>query len=318
MLKLGKISLVLPVYNEVVILQQVLDKYLADLAKCGVKYEIIAVNDGCTDGSDEVLKGIAKNNRSFRIVNLEGRSGKQAAINAGMELTDPQSDAVIIADIDVLNPVGIIQTIKGRLEEGHPIVYARRHLRGFHKIKLALSDIVVKVGAKFFGIDGNYTGKSNIMAFTRPVADVIVALPERNKYLRTMDTWLGWDIDYVLYPSGYNRVEEKNLHKKIKTETANLPNVKGTRPRDTAREHSGSKIAFIGFGIAALVALMFGVIYLLDKTGDKLWVHLMLWAIFAFCGLMSMIFFVQSVLIKRVGIIHGKTAVTYKVVNIIN
>ena len=318
MTKLGKISLVLPVYNEVAILQKVLDKYLADIEKLECKYEIICVNDGCSDGSEDVLTSNAKRNRNIRVINLDGRYGKQAALVAGMDATDRESDVVMLADVDILNPIGIIENIARKIENGEKIVYAKRENIGFDKFKETSSNLTVKLAAKVFGIDGFYTGKSNIVAFARPVADVLIALPDKNKFMRVMDNWLGWEIHYISYISGFTKYEEKNIIASSMKIAYDTPKLRGSKSmyRDKIREHTQSIDLMWGFLIGAIIMLGTGIFFNVH-VDIGLWAHLIAWAGFAVMTVMTAVFYLQAVIVKRIGKI-GKHAVFYNVRNIIN
>jgi len=314
---MGKITLVLPIYNEAAILQEVLIKYLADLKSLGMPYEIIAVNDGSTDGTESILLTQSKLNRSLRIVNLTGRWGKQAAITAGMDAADPKSAAIILADVDLGNPVGIIKRIVDEFKRGEKIVYARREKMGLDNFRTRISTAVVKRAARFFGVDGQYTGKAHIALYARAVADVIISLPDRNKFLRAMDNWIGWRIKYIDYIATYTKPEHKN---KVQTSTqrAAKTGVK-IRKRDRLREHTASQDLFIGFLIVSVLMLGLGIVVALRLFNTEFWMHFVVWAGFLFSVLLSFIFLSRAVLIKRTGILHNtKTAKIYEVKNVVN
>ena len=299
-----KISLVLPVYNEVAILQTVLEKYLADLQKTGADFEIVAVNDGSDDGSEDILLEYSKLHRALKVVNLDSRYGKQAAISAGFDTADKKSDAVILADVDILNPVGVIQKVVKMIENGEKIVYARRENMGFDKIKAGVSDICVKIAAKIFGVDGFYTGKANVSGFARAVVDVMLELPDRNKFMRAMDTWIGWKIRYITYASGYNKLEQKNIlaasHKMAKSR----PMTKTSKQvyRDKVREHTASSDMRTGFLVASVLALVLAIVLPFSGLGAPLWARLSAWLLFVLMFALAGVYQMRAVLIKRVGV----------------
>ena len=286
-------------------MQQVLNKYMADLKKIGAVYEIVAVNDGCSDGSEDILNSYAKTNRNFRVVTLDGRYGKQAAITAGMDGSDPKSEIVIVADVDLLNPIGILEQIVDRMNGGSEIVYAKRERNGFSKFKSHVSDRIVRISTWIFGVDGLYTGKTNITAFSRSVADVIIAVPERNKFLRTMDTWTGWKIDYMIYTSGYSKIEEKNVVIAAENSIKKSPMVKSRKPleRDNIREHSASLDVMWGCMFGALGLMILGIVFE-TVVSVQYWITLIVWLMFAMLVLISKIYYLRAVLIKRVGIVR--------------
>lgn len=310
--------MVLPIYNEVAILQQVLDKYIKDLNGSGREFEIIAVNDGCTDGTEDILAAYARKYRNFKVINLDGRYGKQIGTIAGFDAVDKKSSAVILADIDMLNPVGIFEKVISRIASGESIIYAKREVFGFSKIRALYNDFVVRIGARAFGIDGHYTGKTNIAAFSRPVFDVLQNLPHRSKYMRAMDTWFGWRIEYMTYASGYSRIEEHEVLRELHHRAVTAPRVRGSKPvtRDKVREHTAAKDVMWGCILGATLLLLGG-IYFAAFGGVAVWSHVLVWAAFAGFSSLAAALYIKVILIKRIGTIDDKT-VDYNIKNIVN
>ena len=321
-----KISVVLPVYNEQSILHEVLAKYIKDLKTIGEEYELIAVNDGCDDGSVEILLAAGRLNRNLKIINFDARYGKQAAITAGMEVA--KGDVVILADVDILNPVGILKFIideykKGNTGEGArtDIVHAKREAFGADKFRMKISDRLVRLGTKLFGVNGNYAGKVNIALYSRAVADVIVALPDKNKFLRTMGNWTGWQVRTCTYASGYNKAEERV---KIQ-ESENKLRRQGQEPapRDKTRDHSSSviygRVCLLLAGLMLVTAIAFVLIANFTTVKLPFFAHLMAWMFFGLFALVAVCFVLRAVLIKRIGVIHSKyTEKIYVIKNVVN
>ena len=107
---MGKISLLLPVYNEQVILKDVLAKYIADLENIRLKkqyqWEIIAVDDCSDDESRLIMLDFARQYQNFRIVTLAERVGKHSAVTAGLSVAT--GDLILMAEIDLQNPLGFL------------------------------------------------------------------------------------------------------------------------------------------------------------------------------------------------------------------
>jgi len=313
-----KLSLILPIYNEQAILAEVLEKYIQDLEICAKELEsdieVIAVNDGCTDASLDILKGYARLNRGFRIVNLDQRYGKQAAITAGFEAAS--GDVILLADIDLLNPVGVFERIIKEYLFGNDIVYAYRESIGLENLKRSTTDKIVNFATRIFGVSGTYMGKANIMLFSRNVADILREIPNKNKLMRTMDNWVGYEIATIDYSSNYSKVE---MRKKMRS--AKLLDRRQGQPsvaRSTAREHTPSKI----YSIAAmlLAAIFLGLwIFVSYHFGIHFVWHIVCVVAFLALVLSSLLFFARSVMIKRVGIVYtDQTVATYVVKSVIN
>ena len=309
-----KISLVLPVYNESPILDTVLERYIADLKSIcesyDCTYEVIAVNDGSDDASEDILKKHAKLCRKVRIVNLDGRHGKQSAVTAGFDVAT--GDVVIMADVDLLNPGGILAHMFESFVDGHQIVYGYREKLGGEALRLGISTSLARTAAKVFRMEGEYIGKSNIQMFSRDVMDVIVALPNKNRYLRTMDNWTGWSVHPVNYASAYNKTEIREEMRRRNDETFCR--------RDNTRAHTPSKIYATCFLLTALLAAAAGIIFLaVPQISLGFPFHLMTWLL-AFCLLAtSVMYFARGTLIKRIGVIHtNEKSEIYRVRNIVN
>jgi len=313
-----KISLILPIYNEQATLREVLDKYMDELkhlAKANKgSYEIIAVNDGCTDTSLDILMKEAKLNRSLKIINLNQRYGKEAAVTAGFEMAG--GDIVILADVTLLNPTGILERMVGEYIDGHEIVYGYREAIGWENMKHSMSHTLINFACRVFKISGEYTGRANIMLFSRSVADVLVSLPHKNKFMRTMDNWTGYDIETVLYASCHSKeeVRRKTRESNAKLKREGCPKVH----RSKAREHTPSIIYSITCFIMAIMFIaawaVLNRLFVID-----LWWH--------FVGLLSVLvtfmcsalFYARAVMIKRIGTVHQRDEeILYEVANVVN
>jgi len=313
-----KTSLVLPIYNEQEILQEVLAKYKSELEEIAKEtngtYEIIAVNDGCTDTSVDILMAEAKKNRSLRIINFDDRYGKQAAVTAGMEAAT--GDVVILADIDLLNPVGVITNLVQEYQNGSNIVYAYREAIGREKMRRRVGGFFIRGASLLFDIDGEYTGKANISLFSRHAADVLVALPNKNKFLRTMDHWVGFEIKKFEFASEYSKTEitQKVRKAQAKKRAEGCP----TMRREKSREHTPSKI----YGVCALIMtlLFIGTWIALEVFTDGLGVIWALVFIIAIaCALLSTgLFFLRALMVKRIGLIYSEEDMLYIIESVVN
>ena len=313
-----KISLILPIYNEQAILEEVLSNYKADLKgvceKIKGTYEIIAVNDGCTDASPDILVKEGRLNRSLRIINLEQRYGKQAAITAGMDAAT--GDVLILADVDLLNPIGIIERMVEQHKQGSAIVYAYRDHIGFEKTKMWFSDRMVGLATRLFGVAGIYTGKANLQLFGRDVADVIISLPNKNKLMRAMDNWTGFTIDKVNYVSGYNKTEivEKVAEAKARDKRNGIV----LPPRSTAREHTASKVYSLTSALASVAFLVFWIILASFTTIGLIWSIVMAVSLVALV-LVAVLLYARSLMIKRLGVVYNQIEGSiYKIKSLMN
>lgn len=314
-----KISLVVPVYNEQEEILEVLSRYITDLKEIctrqiGCSYEVIVVNDGSIDKSGRLLQDMANTNRSLRVVNFDMRYGKQAAITAGMEAS--VGDCVILADVDILNPIGIIRRVVEEYLDGEQIVYAYRERLGTEKVKKKASEFFLKIATRIFGVEGRYVGWPRITLFSRDVADVIVCLPSKNKFLRTMDNWTGYNIKNIVYTSGYNQRQENEYEWEAKQRFKRRGG--DTVQRSKVREHTDSLIYAHTFALLT-VMLFIGTMCLSIFLNIAFFYHLFSWVVVVFMFMVTVVSYARAALIKCVGVVHERPAEQiYNIRNVIN
>ena len=114
------LSLIIPVFNEeenLPILFDAITKVMTPLKK---PWEVIFVNDGSTDQSLEVLRGLAKKDQHVRVIVFRRNFGQTAAISAGID--HAKGNVVILLDADLQNDPADIPMLLSKLEEGYDVV----------------------------------------------------------------------------------------------------------------------------------------------------------------------------------------------------
>ncbi len=311
---MGKISLVLPVYNEQVILQDVLSKYIADLENIRIKknyqWEIIAVDDCSTDESRLIMLEFARKHQNFRIVTLAERSGKHTAVTAGLSIAD--GDLVLIAEIDFQNPMGLLESmVQDHLDSGVPIIYGYRQFNGWRRRKALITDRLTRLACKVNILDGYFTGIVNVELYTADVVAVLRDNPAKTKYMRTMNNWIGWETKEHWYASEYTDTEAK----------AKLEHL---------RRSSRGNTHFKPVGHVSSVSTWWGILFLfLSVTAFVLGfanvnsAHpIILWILFTagFAGIvLGLMSFMRTLLLARIGKVRYRAGeVVYEIKSIIN
>lgn len=115
-----KISVVTPVYNEAKNIPILVEELEEVLAKLTLHYEIIAVNDGSTDETEDVLKESAKKNPRIKVINFQVNKGQTSALSAGIDAAD--GDIIITLDSDLENDPKDIPALLEKINEGFDVV----------------------------------------------------------------------------------------------------------------------------------------------------------------------------------------------------
>jgi dolichol-phosphate mannosyltransferase len=183
------VSVVLPVYNEAQVLPELLRRVSDELAACGLRYEIIFVDDGSRDQSPHVLDQLAAADRRVGVVHLSRNFGHQAAVQAG--LAHSRGDAVVLMDSDLQDAPEAIGQFLAQWQAGYDVVYAIRTGRkesvlkrllfaAFHRLMSRVATVPLPADAGIFGL------------VDRRVARQIVALAENDRYFPGLRGWVGF------------------------------------------------------------------------------------------------------------------------------
>ena len=114
-----KISVVIPVYNEVESVEQ-LYKELIKVLSSFDSYQIIFVDDGSSDGSVNVIKKIIENDINTNIIQFHRNYGKSAALGEGFKNAD--GEYIVTMDADLQDDPKEIPNLVSKLEEGFDLV----------------------------------------------------------------------------------------------------------------------------------------------------------------------------------------------------
>ena len=187
-----KISIIIPAYNEeesLPFLYERLEKLMNEINN--YEFEVLFVNDGSKDKTLAILEEIASKDKNVKVISFARNFGHQCAVTAGLQYVT--GDAIVIIDADLQDPPELIPEMLKLWEEGNEVIYGKRKTRdGESKFKLltakmfyntlnALSDVEIPKD----------TGDFRLV--DRKVVDVINSLPEHNKFLRGLFSWVGFE-----------------------------------------------------------------------------------------------------------------------------
>ena len=186
-----KISVVIPMYFEEEVANECYNRTKKILNSLNnYEHEIVFVNDGSKDKTLEILANIAKNDICVKILSFSRNFGHQAAVTAGLKYTT--GDAVVIMDADLQDPPEVIIEMIELWENGNEVIYAKRKSReGESRFKLFTAKMFYKILNGLSDVDiPKDTGDFRLA--DRKVVDVINSLPEHNKFLRGLFSWVGF------------------------------------------------------------------------------------------------------------------------------
>ena len=199
---MNKVSVVIPMYYEEEVARECynrLKKVLDGLEN--YQNEIIFVNDGSKDKTLDILTEIAKENTNVKVISFARNFGHQAAVTAGLKFVT--GDVILIIDADLQDPPELLPEMLKLWEQGNEVIYGERKSRdGESKFKLFTAKMFYKTLNALSDVEiPKDTGDFRLV--DRKVVDTINSLPEHNKFLRGLFSWVG----YKQIPFQYERKE---------------------------------------------------------------------------------------------------------------
>ncbi len=191
------LSIVVPCMNEQEVLRKTHQHLVAILEQSPVNFEIIYVDDGSLDSTVDVLRELQANDARVRVIRFSRNFGHQVAITAGLE--HASGDVVVIIDADLQDPPEVIPEFLAKWLDGYDVVYGVRSERdGESAFK--------RSSAKFFYRFFTHMSDTQMPLDTgdfrlldRRVVDALVSMPERDRFVRGMVSWLGFSQTAVPY-----------------------------------------------------------------------------------------------------------------------
>ncbi|AZS49790.1 glycosyltransferase [Entomomonas moraniae] len=191
------ISLVVPVFNE----ESTIPLFLSEINNNGLladySLEIIFINDGSTDNTEQIITAEAMKSSNIVAVNFSRNFGKESALLAG--IFQSTGDAVIPIDVDLQDPIDVIPMMIERWQEGFDVVLAKRADRSSDSFfKRATSKLFYMVYNNVVEnkIEGN-VGDFRLMS--RRAIEAVKELPENNLFMKGLLSWVGFPTTVIEY-----------------------------------------------------------------------------------------------------------------------
>ncbi len=181
---------IIPLYNEIEQVFQSIEGYT---------YTMLFVNDGSTDNTSSEIRKLAEEfgNGKIRYLSFSRNFGKEAAIYAGFE--NCKGDIIVLMDADLQHPPALIPEMLQGLAEGYDVCGARRVSR---KGEPMFRSFFSKA---FYGVINRLTamklvpGGSDFRAMKKRVADAVVSFPERERFIKGIFSWAGFETKWIEY-----------------------------------------------------------------------------------------------------------------------
>jgi dolichol-phosphate mannosyltransferase len=190
-------SLIIPIYNEEDNIPELYRRVSEVMNQLDGLAEMILVNDGSHDRSLEMIRNLHEQDDRVCYLSFARNFGHQLAVTAGMNFA--RGEAIVILDADLQDPPELILEMAKLWRDDYQVIYAKRLERrqenwfkrlmayGFYRILRQLSDVEIP------------TDTGDFCLMDRRVVNVLNAMPERNRYVRGLRSWVGFRQTHLLF-----------------------------------------------------------------------------------------------------------------------
>jgi dolichol-phosphate mannosyltransferase len=183
------LSVVAPCFNEEGVLPEFLQRVGLVLDGLGMTAEIVLVDDGSRDGTWRVMTDAAAGDKRVVAVRLMRNHGHQLALTAGLSVC--RGERVLVIDADLQDPPELLPDMMKLIDEGADVVYGQRRQReGETVFKRATAAAFYRLIGRMTDVDIPLDA-GDFRLLTRRVLDILLAMPERHRFVRGMVAWIG-------------------------------------------------------------------------------------------------------------------------------
>lgn len=184
------VSVVIPVFEE----RENLDALVSRLhpvieQKTEGEFEVLLIDDGSRDGSSEMLDALNARDPRYKVIHFSRNFGHQSALQAGLDAA--KGRAVAMMDADLQDPPELLGEFIDKWREGYDVIYAIRRSRRESFLKRAAYKTFYRTLRAIAEIETSLDVGDFCLMDYRVVA-TLVALRERNRYLRGLRSWVGF------------------------------------------------------------------------------------------------------------------------------
>jgi dolichol-phosphate mannosyltransferase len=183
------LSVVVPCFDEEDVILLTYRRLVEVLGTREFHLQIIFVDDGSDDGTPEMAANLARSDPRVKTVLLSRNFGHQAAVSAGLAHAD--GDAVVVMDADLQDPPEAVLRMVESWRDGADVVYGIRTKRKEPLLRRTGYSLFYRLFQRLSNIDAPIDA-GDFSLIDRNVLEIIIKLPERNRFFRGLRAWSGF------------------------------------------------------------------------------------------------------------------------------
>lgn len=185
-----QISIIVPLYNEEEVFSSLISRLNSLIENSDLTFEVILIDDGSKDSTPKLMEELALKDEKYRCIFLSRNHGHQLALSAGLDNTSAE-EAVFIIDADLQDPPELFHDFYQKYKEGYDVVYSVRKKRKesffrrlgyftFYRLMKLISYYEIPLDSGDFSL------------ISRRVVDIISSMPEQDRFIRGIRSWIGF------------------------------------------------------------------------------------------------------------------------------
>ena len=243
-----------------------------------VKFEVVfALNGNANASFTNIRKEFAEVD-NVRAIKLDMKVDEHRLITIAMKYCEYYDSTIIYSSKEDLD-AEVVNSFITSWKAGNKIVYLKKKIRGFKGFLAKIKECFYKLGIKILNVFHDYFAENDIQLLDKEVVRTINQLPTKNRQLRVLDSFVGYNVDIVI--AEQDGKPSKLYNTKTKNYWINL----------------AVSLVLCFFGVVFFVVALVGTII---SSISVPWL-LVFWSLFIIFGVMSYIFAIKTMLVHRVG-----------------
>jgi dolichol-phosphate mannosyltransferase len=272
-----RIAFIIPVLNEIN-LKETYDKITE---ACEIEHDIIFAINGKLNSFFAEVRTTFLSESHVKAFMVDRPVNEHKLITLGMEMTEDYDATIIYSGKEIPN-VDVIKAFIASWKAGNRIVYLKKEYSGFKKLWVKLKRGLYSLGIKFLGIFKDYCAETDIQLIDQDVVKTINQLPQKNRQLRVLDSFVGFQSDIIQLEID-NKVKDNKLYE------------------DKSKSYKISGLLSLSCILIAFASIIMAVLGICLDWNLSALLYILLFLIGATGTILSYIFFTKRLLHFRVG-----------------
>lgn len=183
------LSIVIPVFNEEETIPKLYERLVGASSEWGMPFEVILIDDGSRDKTLSLLRALNEQDARFRFISFSRNFGHQTAVSAGLRYA--KGDVIAVMDADLQDPPEELHRFLEKWQEGYHVIYGIRTKRKENLLKRSAYHMFYRILAWCSSIEIPLDS-GDFCVMDRAIVDWLNLMPERNRFVRGLRSWIGY------------------------------------------------------------------------------------------------------------------------------